>query len=312
MKVHCGEIQKFLGMTLDFSSNSHVKISMFKYVKDIISSWDVVVPGVDADGFKLIQLTNHKGKVTPAADNLFKVNEDSQKLPQTMATSFHNVVTKALYVVKRMRPDISTAIASLTTRVRSPDVDNWRKLQQMIEYLRFTHDLPLILGADKSGTLQWYVDASFAMHPNMRGQTGGGLTMGRGFPITVSTKQKLNTCSSTESELVGANNLMPIVLWTQYFLKAQGYDVHHNIVYQDNQSAILLECDGKASSSKRMKHINMRYYFIKDRIDSKEVNVEWCRTKDMIANFMTKPLQGAAFTRFRNHIMGVVPSGIRS
>jgi hypothetical protein len=56
------------------------------------------------------------------------------------------------------------------------------------------------------------------VHPNMRRHTGGGLTMGHGFPIVVSTKQKLNTKSSTESELVGVDNMMPIIFWTCYFL----------------------------------------------------------------------------------------------
>jgi hypothetical protein len=60
----------------------------------------------------------------------------------------------------------------------------------------------------------WYVDAAFAVHPNMPTHTGGGLTMGRGFPITVSTQPKLNTKSSTESELVGVGNMMPVILWT--------------------------------------------------------------------------------------------------
>ena len=78
MKVLHGKVHKFLGMLLDFSNRSQVKISMFDYVKDIISSWDKVVPGVDSNGFKLTGLTNRKGKVTPPADNLFKVNKDAQ------------------------------------------------------------------------------------------------------------------------------------------------------------------------------------------------------------------------------------------
>ena len=79
----------------------------------------------------------------------------------------------------------------------------------MIEYLQATKDLPLILGADNTGVMEWFVDASFAVHPNMRGHhTGGGLTLGRGFPIVNSTKQKLNTRSSTESELVGIQLLL--------------------------------------------------------------------------------------------------------
>jgi len=166
--------------------------------------------------------------------------------------------------------------------------------------------MPLILGADNTGVLNWYVDASFAVHPNIRGHTGGGLTLGRGFPIMSSTKQKLNTRSSTESELVGVDDMMPLIIWARYFLKAQGYDVRDNIIFQDNQSAILLERNGKASSSKRTKHIAVRYFFITNRIQMGEVRTERCPTGDMVADFMTKPLQGSAFVRFRDLIMGAV------
>ena len=109
----------------------------------------------------------------------------------------------------------------------------------MIKYLRGTKALPLILSATGSGILKWYVDGSFGVHPNMRGHTGGGLTMGRGFPIVTSTKQKLNTRSSTESEIVGVDDCMPAICWSRYFLDAQGYGVTENILYQDNKSAIL-------------------------------------------------------------------------
>ena len=175
-----------------------------------------------------------------------------------------------------------------------------------MEYLRSTVDMPLILGAKAGGVLNWYVDASFAVHSNTRGHTGGGLTMGRGFPIVSSTKQKLNTRSSTESELVGVDDMMPSILWTRYFLKAQGYKVSDNVIFQDNKSTMLLERNGKASSSKRTKHINVRYFFITDRISKGEVRVEWCPTKDMVADFMTKPLQGSVFRKFRDLIMGAL------
>ena len=130
--------------------------------------------------------------------------------------------------------------------------------------------------------------------------------MGKGFPIVSSTKQKLNTRSSTESELVGVDDMMPSILWTKYFLKAQGYHVNDNIIFQDNKSTMLLERNGKASSSRRTKQINVRYFFITDRIAKGEVRVEWCPTKQMVADFMTKPLQGSAFRNFRNLIMGLL------
>ena len=125
------------------------------------------------------------------------MNEDCDKLSEAASTDFHTIVAKTLYVTKRARPDICLAIAFLTTRVRAPDTDDWDKLCHLMEYLRGDHDQPLVLCADNSGLLMWYVDALFAVHPNMRGHTGGGLTLGTGFPISVSTKQKLNTRSST-------------------------------------------------------------------------------------------------------------------
>ena len=174
-----------------------------------------------------------------------------------------------------------------------------------MKYLRGTKELPLILSTNKNGIVKWYVDGSFGIHPNMKGHTGGGLTLGTGFPFVTSTKQKLNTRSSTESELVAVDDCMPAICWTRYFLESQGYGVFENILYQDNQSAILLEKNGKASSSKRTKHINIRYFFVTDRIANNELSVEWCPTGQMIADYMTKPVQGTLFKQFRDLIMDV-------
>ena len=111
----------------------------------------------------------------------------------------------------------------------------------MVRYIRGTRQLPLILSADGTHILKWWVDAAFTVHPNMQGQSGGGLSLGRGFPIMGSTKQKLNTLISTESEVVGVDDFMPPICWTRYFLEAQGYCVDNNILYQDNKSSILLK-----------------------------------------------------------------------
>jgi hypothetical protein len=92
--------------------------------------------------------------------------------------------------------------------------------------------------------LSWDVDALFAVHPDMRGHTGGAMTMGTGFPLDKSTKHKFNTCSSMESEIVAVNDLIPQILWVHLFMKAQGFAVSDNILYQDNKSAMLLEANG--------------------------------------------------------------------
>ncbi len=71
------------------------------------------------------------------------------------------------------------------------------------------------------------------------------MSMGKGSIYSTSVRQKLTTKSSTEAELVGVDNVMPMVLWTRQFLEGQGYTINDNIVYQDNQSAMLLEKNGQ-------------------------------------------------------------------
>ena len=81
---------------------------------------------------------------------------------------------------------------------------------------------------------QWWVDGSFGVHPNTRSQTGGTASLVKGYFISTSIKQKLNTRSSPETELIAADDLMPHICWTNYFLKNQGYDIKSTVMYQDN------------------------------------------------------------------------------
>ncbi len=259
MKVARGKVHKYLGMTLDLATSKTVKVTMLKYIDEIIGSWDKLCSELN-DGYKAI--SGHKRIATAAPNDLFKVDEDAVKLDQARAKAFHNIMAKGIYVTKRARPDISFSIAFLTTRVKGPDIDNWRKLCHLVEYLRSMRELPLILVADGKGVLSWFVDALFAVHPDMRGHTGGAMTMGTGFPLNKSTKHKFNTRSSPESEIVAVNNLIPQILWAHLFMKAQGFAVSNNILYQDNKSAMLLETNGQALSSKRTRHIEIWYYYV--------------------------------------------------
>jgi hypothetical protein len=128
---------------------------MLDYVQEILDAYNKVAP--NDGGFK----------TTIAPKDLFVTNEDCNKLNQDKAMAFHNITAKILFATKRARPDTCTAIAYLTTRVQEPDKDDWHKLSHLIKYLRKTKDLPLILSADSTGILKWWVDASFAVHPNM-------------------------------------------------------------------------------------------------------------------------------------------------
>ena len=130
---------------------------------------------------------------------------------------FHNFVAKALFSTKRYLPDIHTAVAFLTTRVRGPNEDNRKKLLRLMQHLRIKTDKPLTLRSDSNNIVKWWVDGSYAVHLHMRSQTGGKMLLGKREIISTSIKQKMNTKSSTETELI-ADDLMPNILWTNYIL----------------------------------------------------------------------------------------------
>jgi hypothetical protein len=141
----------------------------------------------------------------------------------------------------------------------------------------------------------------------MRSHNGAGLTLGRGFAISISGGQKLNTGSSTHAEIVCVSDILPMSQWVRLFVLAQGLQVTRNVIFQDNESAELLEVNGKKSSSKRTRHINIRYFLVTDAIAKQECEVKWISREYMFADYFTKAQQGAEFRIMRDFIMGVNP-----
>jgi hypothetical protein len=103
--------------------------------------------------------------------------------------------------------------------------------------------------------------------------------MGTGGIVCKSTKQKLNIKSSTEAELVGATDYIPNTIWSKNFLEAQGHKITTNILEQDNVRAIRFEKNGCASAGKQSHHIDIRYFFLKDRIVSDGITIQHCPTE---------------------------------
>jgi len=126
--------------------------------------------------------------------------------------------------------------------------------------------------------------------------------LGKGAIHARSSKQKLVSKPSTEAELVALSDEASPVLWMRNFLELQGYQMQPATIYQDNMNTIALAEKGR-STSDRTRHINIRYFFIKDKINSNELRIEYLPTEDMKADVWTKPLQGELFKRLRNKLL---------
>ena len=229
LTIHRGKKHDYLGMWLDFSLDGKVQVQMFDYIDNMLADLPEDMCGM---------------VTSPAADHLFTVNDTGKKLTREQSAMFHHNVAKLLFLCKWAGPNIQTAMAFLTTCVMAPDEDDYKKLAQVMRYLRGTKTMHLTLEADNLQLVKWWIDGAFATHWDMHSHTGGALSLGKAVITGVSTRQKLTTRSSTEAELVAVDDCMSLILWTHYFLEAQGYGVDDVIIYQDNKSAMLLEQNG--------------------------------------------------------------------
>ena len=127
--------------------------------------------------------------------------------------------------------------------------------------------------------------------------TGIVLMLGDATRYVKSSKQKIVTRTSTESELVGISDALSQILWMREFLIRQGLSIGPAAVHQDNQSTIFLANKGR-STSERRRHIKIRYFFVAHYVEAKEIEIEYLPTADMIADILTKPLHGSLFLKF--------------
>jgi hypothetical protein len=123
------------------------------------------------------------------------------------------------------------------------------------------------------------------------------MTVGNGLFYASSVKQKIVTKSSTEAELAAASDGLGYAIWARNFMKNMGYDVPAIKLFQDNKSAITLAEKGWSSAG-RTKHVDIKYFWIKEKIQEKLVMIEHIGTDDMLADILTKALPNEKFAKF--------------
>lgn len=287
-----GPVVDYLGTHIYYPGDGTVQFSQIPYLSKIIDDFPEQITAT---------------KASPAANYLFNVRDEAEAtyLDTERANAFHHATAQLAFLRARSRPDIDPAVAFLTTRVRKPDEDDWGKLKRVLQYLKGTKYMKLTISVNSLTILNWWVDASYSIHEDCKGHTGIIMSMGKGATLSASWKQKINVRSSTEGELVGIDDALPLILWCLYFMEAQGYTIEHNIVNQDNQSTLLLARNGRFSSGKRTKHIKARYFNIADKVAAGEIELAYEPTETMWADVLNKPKQGKAFREFRAFLMNV-------
>ena len=283
IKVNKGKVLNYIGMTFDYIVPGQVSITMENCEQSILSECGV---------WPL--------RATPAASTLFDTR-DAPKATAEEVKFFRTFVAKLLYLAKRVRPECLVAVAFLTTRVYEVDQDDMVKLRRLLGYLRATPNRGIVLRVGSNITVRAYIDASYGVHQGSgKSHTGCAIVLGdAGVLAARSAKQKIVTKSSTEAELVGLSDSAAQAIHLRNFVIEQGYSVGPVIVYQDNLSCMALMKRG-GPGSERSRHINIRHFWLAEKVAAGDVVIEHLSTDLMYANALTKPVQGAQFEKERH------------
>jgi hypothetical protein len=281
-----GDELSYLAMELLFG-DGHVEIKMSGYMKHVLEDYDDIVVAT-----------------TPAGKGLFEVDAYAERLVESERKKFHTSVAKLLFLSLRVKIAIATAVSFLCTRVKEANVDDLSKLKRVLGYLLGTKDVGLTLRGSGELRIDGYVDAAFCSHTDGKSHTGMIVMLGDACVEGKSTKQKIIAKDSTESEIIGASDKVTVVIYCADLATELGCDVGIPRLMQDNRSAIGMMVEGHGVA--RTKHLNARKHMLKELVDNNELVVVYVGTGNMIADALTKPLQG---NLFRHHV-GKIENGV--
>jgi hypothetical protein len=277
----------FLGMNFEIV-DKFVYVNMIGYINKVLSDQQI-----------------QKDSNTPYTNNLFE-NRKLNLLDEKGQYRIRSMIAKLLYLAKRTRSDILLPIIALSTRVEKYNMDDEHKLMKILQYIKMTKELKLKLydeSEDNIIKLKCYCDASHGIHEDGKGHSAYAFTIGTGFFLVKSNKQKMIAKSSTEAEIIAMNEASSESLYIMQVIRDSGFKVDRCIIKEDNLSAIAI-VNGGIEVMKKTKHMRIRTLYVKERIDNGEIDIEHCSTKDMIVDILTKPVVGKNFGILRDKLLG--------
>ena len=150
-----------------------------------------------------------------------------------------------------------------------------------------------------------FADAAFGLnvHDMYKSQSGLVIKIGNSTIYAKTSKQSLVTKSSTEAELVCSSDAYSTFSLVVKWIKEKGIHINDVIMFQDNVNTIkLMESDHGYTNGSR--HISIRYFFFKEKMLNGEFKVRYLPSQDMIADIMSKPIQGKLFADLKDLLLG--------
>lgn len=278
-----GLLEHFLGMeVIRDGETGEIKLSQELYINEMLEEYG---------------MENCKPSSVPLSPGFqMKCNGDCEKFDPT---TYQSLIGALLYLALTTRPDIIHSVSKLAQRNSDPHVEHWAAAKNILRYLKGTKNLKLIFSRSTK-TLEGYADADWGGCPvDRKSYSGYAFYIGKSLISWESKKQNTTALSSTEAEYISISNASKEAVYLRRLLQELGFWKDESVILNvDNQGAMKLAMNPVYHN--RSKHIDIKYHHIRDVVQSKEVELKYCPTDDMIADIFTKNLPKAKHTNFVN------------
>lgn len=276
-----GDVNHYLGIQVERDTDGSFLLNQKAKIAKILADYGLSEP---------------KPAAIPMEPGFLTVSvEETTSLPNNHA--YRQLIGSLLYLATVSRPDIAAAVGLLCRKVEKPTEYDWKAAKRVLRYLAYTMERRLRLPSSGDSQLTCYVDADWAGDKTDRKSTSGYVfLLGGGAVAWSSRKQTAVATSSTEAEYIAASFACKELLWIRQLLTDMQIPVSKpTVVYEDNQGCIRL-ISGRSGA--RTKHIDVSYHQIRDLLERKVIDVQYCPTNQMLADIFTKPLAKEKFLIF--------------
>ena len=283
-----GKLHYFLGVKVAYPVSEKIWIGQPTYTTDIL---------------KKFNMENSNPAATPTENGakLMRATKDSELFSKEV---YQSAVGSLLYLSTRTRPDIAHAVGNVARFCSQPTKQHWNAVKHIMRYLKGTSDYGLLYQKEEATNLIGYSDADWAGDLDDRKSTSGYLFKLSGAAVSWrSRKQTCVSLSTAEAEYMALAAAAQEAVWIQRLLddldKASSPPTR---IYEDNQAAICMAKNPQYHG--RSKHVDIKYHFVREQVAAGTVELQYCQSKNMVADLLTKGLPSTQFVRLRE-MLGV-------
>jgi hypothetical protein len=276
-----GDTKEFLRMNIHRQGNTII-LEQKEYLRKVLERFN---------------MHNARSAPTPLPMG-YTPSPNSQPVDEQLRTRYQQVIGSLLYLMLGTRPDIAFAVTKMSQFASNPSEEHYQKALYICRYLVGTADYSLIYGKNDSGLIA-FADADWGSDPHTRRSNTGYLVLIGGAAVSWNSRaQKTRALSSTEAEYMSLSDACRQLVWVHSLLSEMRLYIRSIPLCGDNQGAIFIASN--AVQEKRTKHIDIRYHYIREVVESGKVKLYFVQTEENPADMFTKNLSRDKFLYCRS------------